>query len=205
MTVDGGTLRIEHVPWTSLTPDQSNPRNGDVDGIRESVQAHGVFRPIICADDLTILAGHHLYQALGELGHRDVPVIRLPVPAGSPEARKIMLVDNRLSDRAMYDTGLLLGLLDELDASEGLIGTGYSVSDLDDLRALMDDGPLDLGDGVPDRPSGGTRGRTIMLEFDRETFDMVRQQLNRLRVSLGVDSDSEVVRMLVGRAVRGGE
>jgi len=111
-----------------------NPRNGDTDAIKESVLLNGIYRPIICAEDLTILAGHHLYHALGELGIESVDVVRLPVPSSSEDAARIMLADNRIADRGNYDEGMLLSLLIELDAGDGLTGTGY---DDDDLLALI--------------------------------------------------------------------
>jgi ParB-like chromosome segregation protein Spo0J len=128
-------LTVERVPWDSLTQHPRNPRNGDVEAIKESILANGVYRPVIVAADGTILAGHHLWLALGELGRTQCDIVRLPIHPASTEATRILLADNRTADLGNYDDGLLARLLADLDADTGLIGTGY---DHDDLAALLD-------------------------------------------------------------------
>lgn len=124
---DLGPLEVERVPWSSLRPHPRNPRNGDVEAITESVLVNGVYRPIYCASDLTILAGHHLYQALGELAVEDVDIIRLPISPDTHEATRIMVADNRTADLGVYDDGLLMDLIRDLaDTAIGIAGTGYT-------------------------------------------------------------------------------
>jgi hypothetical protein len=128
-------LTIERVPWADLKPHTANARNGDVDAIAESVVENGVYRPIVCAKDGTILAGHHLYYALGQLGDRpEVDIVRLDVDPGSTEATKIMIADNRTADLGGYDDGLLLALLQSLDDTAG---TGYLETDVTSLADLL--------------------------------------------------------------------
>jgi len=202
MTIDPVALEVEQVAWGRLRPHPANPRNGDVQGIKESVRLHGVYRPLVVADNYTVLAGNHLYAALGELGYQTVPVIRLPLPADSAEAMRIMLVDNRMSDRGEYDLGVLLGLLEDLEAVSGLVGTGYTPSDLTDLKSLIEE-PLDLGDGVPDGDGKDVSGRRMLtLDFDSVTYATVMQMLTRARGTLGVDSNSLVVLTLLRDAVQ---
>lgn len=139
-------LKVERVPWDSLVQHPRNPRNGDVDAIVESVRANGVYRPIIIASDGTILAGHHLWMALGEIGAKAVDVVRIPVHPASTEALRILLADNRTADRGTYDDGLLVQLLKEVDEMAGLVGTGYVVDDLDRMLAVIDE-PVSFGSG----------------------------------------------------------
>lgn len=171
-----GTLQVERVPYGTLKPHKENPRTGDVDAIIESITINGVFRPVICASDYTILAGHHLYQALGELGHDDVDVVRIPVAPDSAEARKVMLADNRTSDLAGYDDGLLLGLLKDLTADgNDLLGTGWSVEyDLPFLERKVE---ADLRFGVDQQ--GAIDEFDKIAGFDtskpgKEYFDVIR-------------------------------
>lgn len=144
------SLTIERVPWGDLQPHPSNPRNGDVDAIVESVRASGVYRPIITAQDGTILAGHHLWAALGELHHTHCDIVRLPVHPASADARRILLADNRTADLGTYDDGLLAQLLRELDQEAGLVGTGYTP---DDLTHLLNDIDTPLGFGGTPEPT----------------------------------------------------
>ncbi|MCU0279550.1 MAG: ParB N-terminal domain-containing protein [Candidatus Nanopelagicales bacterium] len=124
-------LTVERVPWDTLKAHPDNPRNGDTDAIVESITTTGVYRPIYVAKDGTILAGHHLWYALGELEQPEVDIIRLPYGPRSQQAKRIMLVDNRTADLGNYDDGLLLKVLEELKATElGLQGTGYDLAAL---------------------------------------------------------------------------
>ena len=61
-------------PVDQIRQHQKNPKNGDIDAIAESITVNGCFRPIYAQRSSgTILAGHHLYQALLSLGAADVP------------------------------------------------------------------------------------------------------------------------------------
>lgn len=129
-------MEIETVPWDTLKPHHRNARNGDVDAIVASVRANGVYRPVITASDGTILAGHHLWYALGELRRKQVDIVRLPLDPDGPEALRLMVADNRTSDLGRYDEGLLVELLGIVERADGgLDGTGYSD---EDLQALID-------------------------------------------------------------------
>jgi len=151
---DLGPLQVERVPWSSLRPHPRNPRNGDVEAIAESVVVNGVYRPVYCAEDLTILAGHHLYQALGELASDEVDVIRLPINPDSPEATRIMLADNRTADLGLYDEGLLMELIRDLAATTiGIAGTGYTEDTIP--------GAIDPPNFDPDAESITIHGLTI--------------------------------------------
>jgi len=143
-------LDIRRVKWDDLRPHPSNARNGDIEAIAESVRVSGVYRPIIVAQEGTILAGHHLWFALGELGHPEVDIVRLPIRPDSPAALRIMVADNRTSDLGNYDRGLLAELLTTLDNDTGLIGTGYSGDDLTRLLNNIATPPLP----DPDPPTG---------------------------------------------------
>lgn len=130
------TLTAESVAIDSLRPHPHNPRNGDTDAIQESLRVNGQYKPIVVADDGTILAGNHTYAAAAALGWDAISVVRLPVAADSEAATRIMLADNRTSDLGRYDDAQLAELLQLLDADTGLIGTGYDSDDLSDLLAL---------------------------------------------------------------------
>jgi len=128
-------MQIETVPWDSLKPHQANPKNGDVDAIVQSVLRNEVYRPVITANDGTILAGHHLWYALGELRRDRVDIVRLDVDPDSARARRIMIADNRTADLGSYDDGLLVELLQQLQKDDDLLGTGFTE---DDLHELLD-------------------------------------------------------------------
>ena len=136
-------LTTEIVALSTLQQFPGNPRNGDVELIAESIQVNGQYKPLIVATDGTILAGNHTFQALLSQGHTETAVIRLAVEAGSVEAKRIILADNRTSDVGAhkYDDGLLLDLLNDVGP---LLGTGYNDYDVNDLSPVFtpeDDNP----------------------------------------------------------------
>lgn len=159
MTASAPDLQVQRVPWDSLMQHPRNPRNGDVEAIKRSIMVNGVYRPIIACQDGTILAGHHLWTALGELGHEDVSVIFLDVHPASTEATRIMVADNRTADLGTYDDGLLASLLKDIDSEAGLIGTGYTEDDFTRLLESITDPPH--GFGTDDDTRCSCCGQTI--------------------------------------------
>lgn len=140
----------------ALRPHPRNARNGDVDAIAESLRVNGQYRPIVIAADGTILAGNHTYMAALSIGWDVIAAVRLDIAPDSPEARRIMLADNRTADLGNYDRGLLADLLTDLNIEVGLIGTGYTDDDL--IRLLHD-----INDPIPDpEPDDGGGGGGII-------------------------------------------
>lgn len=127
------------VPIEKIRPHPSNPRNGDVDAIVESIRINGLYRPLyVQLGTGYILAGNHTYAALMELGAERVPVITLDI--SDEEASRILLVDNKTADLGGYDYGLLVELLHELEnTDQALLGTGYVEDDLHHLELLANE------------------------------------------------------------------
>ncbi|MGW7579802.1 ParB N-terminal domain-containing protein [Kitasatospora sp. NPDC054768] len=122
------------VPIGDLTRYHRNPRRGDVLAVAESLRVHGQFKPIVVnrgsftGRPNEILAGNHTWDAARERGWEQIAVSWVDVDDDA--AAKIVIVDNRTSDLAGYDTELLadiLGSLPDLD------GTGYDQDAVDDL------------------------------------------------------------------------
>lgn len=136
----------------ALRPHPRNARNGDVDAIAESLRVNGQYRPIVIAADGTILAGNHTYMAAMSIGWDVIAAVRIDIDPDGPEARRIMLADNRTADLGNYDRGLLADLLTDLNLEVGLIGTGYTD---DDLIRLLHDINDPISDPEPDPEPGG--------------------------------------------------
>jgi DNA modification methylase len=109
-----------------------NPRRGWVDGIADSLRRHGQLRPaVVNRRNNEVLIGNHMLMAARMIGWGALDV--LYVDLEDDEARRLMLLDNRLADVADYDLEELLSMLESV---EDLDGTGYDQSYLD---ALLDD------------------------------------------------------------------
>lgn len=129
--------RYRRVPVDELLPHPRNPRRGDVAAIRESIQ-HNDFVGAILVQRSTgyVIAGRHRLTAAVEEGATDVPVLEVDVDDDT--ALRILLADNRTSDRAGYDDSTLAELLRDIGAGDGTLeGTGWSFDDFRQLEAEL--------------------------------------------------------------------
>ena len=148
------TLAQLRVPIESLQPYPANPRRGDVDAIKRSLEHHGQYRPIVVNERTRqVLAGNHTLRAASELGWREIAATFVDVD--DEQAARIVLVDNRTNDVAGYDDRELVELLQSLPDFDG---TGYDDDDVEQLLASLHDEP-DLDDD--EQPTA-----------DRFTFDV---------------------------------
>ena len=116
---------IEIVPISGLSLHPENPRRGAVEEISKSIVEHGQYRPIVVQRSTGfVLAGNHTLMAAREVGMPEIAVTYLDVD--DAEARRILLVDNRIADAGTYDDATLLSLLRQSESEYGsLAGTGY--------------------------------------------------------------------------------
>lgn len=127
------------VPIDSVRPHPENARQGDVGALCESLERNGQYAPIeYRRESGEIVVGNHRWKAAKALGWSEIAAI--PLDISETQARRILLVDNRTSDLATYDTAQLLATISRMDT---LDGTGF---DLDDLEEIIRDAstPLDL-------------------------------------------------------------
>ena len=123
------------VPLDGLTPYGKNPRQGNVEAIKESLQHHGQYKPIVVRTGTNeILAGNHTAKAARELGWTDIAATFVDVT--DDQAARIVLVDNRTNDLAGYDDALLQQLLESLP---DLDGTGFQPADLENFTDGAED------------------------------------------------------------------
>ena len=129
-------MELKEVDIDSIKEYPNNPRLGDIEKITESLETHGQYRPLtVNQNTMEILTGNHTWLAMKELGWEKALVTFIDVD--EEKAKKIVLVDNRLSDIADYDTDILTNMLQ--DMVEDLVGTGYVLDDLDELLNNVDD------------------------------------------------------------------
>lgn len=177
------TLRPLEVPVGELRPYAANPRNGDTEALRASLEAHGQYRPVVVRKGTgEILAGNHTYAAAVELGWDRIAATFVDVD--EDEAKRIVLVDNRTSDLAGYDDGALVALLQSLPDTAG---TGFAAGDLE--RLLSDIAPLEPA--APEAPAAPRTSPGDLIE------------LGRHRLLCGdATSEADVTRLLDGDAPR---
>jgi len=119
------------VPLSELKRYPSNPREGDIGAISESLRVLGQYRPIVVNSRTNqILKGNHTAAAASALGWSEIAVVWVDVT--DDEAAKIVLADNRIADKATYDDDMLVATIAKLDSLEG---SGFDAEDFADLRA----------------------------------------------------------------------
>jgi hypothetical protein len=117
------------VPISELRAHPRNPRRGDLEAIKESLERHGQYRPVVANRRTNeVLAGNHTLLAARALGFERIAVSYVDVD--DDQAKRILLADNRTNDLAGYDGHALVELLEELPELEG---TGYDRAALDEL------------------------------------------------------------------------
>lgn len=120
----------ETVPIDLIKIAGINPRQGDVGAITESLKEFGQYRPIVVnKQTMNIVAGNHTWQAAKSLNWTHIAVTYIDVTP--MDELKVILIDNRSSDLANYNTNDLRDIL----ATVKLAGTGFNSADLGDIIA----------------------------------------------------------------------
>lgn len=169
-------LKIQEIPLKNIALLAGNPRRGNIDAVAESMEANGVYQPVIInkgthtGRDMEVIAGNHRVQAAQKLGLETIPAIVLDIT--DSEAKRIALADNRTSDLAEYDAQALLDMLDDLD---DLVGTGYDLDDLDELRADLEEIAEEI------EPEKDTEGGSLEEQFGTPPSPPYRRAAGRGR------------------------
>ena len=127
-----GTQEI--APIRSLRPHPRNYRKHPEDQLAHlarSLQQYGFYRPVVVANDNTVLAGHGLLDAAKSIGLTEAPIIRFAFGPDDPIALKLVVADNEIGRLAEIDDRTMTELLKELlAAQEELLGTGFNEEQL---------------------------------------------------------------------------
>jgi len=167
-------LNVIYRDITTLNLDPANPRLHSKKQIRQiarSIEVFGFNVPVLIDGQCKVIAGHGRLLACRELGWSEVPTLCLDhlTPA---QTRAFMIADNRLSEIASWDDGLLAEQLKDLsvlglDFSLDVVGFEMSEIELrigtrDDLPAKAD-APADAEPEVPSGPRVSKPGDLWLL------------------------------------------
>lgn len=98
-----------------------------------SITMFGQIRPIVVDDDLTILAGNGLYEALTRMGWEKADILKVPGLTEN-QKKKLMLADNKIYGLGVDDHNTLDAFLSEL--KDDLDIPGF---DEDILKSMVSD------------------------------------------------------------------
>lgn len=200
---------IERVPIGSLKPHPRNPRQGDVDSVMASLKEHGQYKPLVVNGRAplkdVIAAGHHTWLAARKLGWEEIGIVRVNVD----EAKhlQIMLIDNKTSDAGTYDDAILAEVLAELAGVEMLDGTGYSVTEFQDLidtvRTSSEGSSANLEEMLAAMPKTEFKTkskREEYLEEEEQNEDRAAANTNRGAGKAAKSEDSDEIDDIEGNA-----
>jgi site-specific DNA-methyltransferase (adenine-specific) len=107
-------LDVKEIDINNLQPWEDNPRQNDhaVVAVAESITRFGFNVPILCDQNLTIIAGHTRWKAAKKLDLTTVPVIIIEMT--SEKRRAFAIADNKLAELADWDMPKLRDALETL-------------------------------------------------------------------------------------------
>lgn len=191
-------------PINDFTTHPRNVRQGDIGAICESLEAHGQYRPIVVQRSTGfVLAGNHTWMAAKQLGWQQVAATF--VDCDDAQALRILLVDNRANDLAMYDDKALADVLRDLTTTElGLDGSLFSGDDLDDLLYRLEGsaGLAQQGTSLSDEADNYAAHdtRSLVIPMAVAEFTQIVAKLAEIRKSLDLPDNSAAIKHLVDDA-----
>ncbi len=157
-TIAWPAKKISMISTNSLVGYENNSRTHSEEQIKQieaSIQEWGWTMPILIDEKNIVLAGHARLLAASNLGINEVPCI-VASNWSDPQKKAYVIADNKLSDNAGWDDGLLaaeFGDLKELGYNVEL--TGFSLGEISKLNFDSKDGNTDPDD-VPETPEEPT-------------------------------------------------
>jgi ParB-like chromosome segregation protein Spo0J len=147
----GQDITVEYIPLSDINPADKNPKDHDIGQIYLSMKRHGfVNLPLINSATDKLLAGHGRLETLqaikleGEWVPDRIKVREdgewlVPCMVGvniedEGEALAYLVADNRLTEIGGYHTDELIDTINDiLENTNNLDGTGFDLSDIEDM------------------------------------------------------------------------
>ena len=137
-------MKIEKINIDKIKPYENNAKlhpPEQIEQIKKSIQEFGNNDPIAIDENGVIIEGHGRYQALKELGFKEIEVIRLS-HLSDEQKKAYSLIHNKLTMNTDFDYNILdseLAYINEIDMS--VFGFELSISDegFDTEFSLTDD------------------------------------------------------------------
>lgn len=131
-------LQVQEIELSKLHPWEDNPRRNEqaVDAVVESIRSFGFNVPILCDQNLTIIAGHTRWKAAQKLCMTKAPVIVIEMT--DAQRRAFSIADNKTAEIADWDFPKLREVLEKL-RSEDVDIESLGFSDEEIRRLLLDE------------------------------------------------------------------
>lgn len=203
-------MKVQTLQTDKLVEYPNNARIGDVNALADSLTTNGQYRPIVVQKSTNyVLAGNHLLKAALKLGWTEIDAVIVDVD--DIAAKKIVLSDNRTAELGGYNEEALAELLASLTDFDG---TGYSLDDLDDLIAGVEEAeaenetaeqkynlPTTESNNITHIKSIAERAaayesmtrRQIIMQFSNANFVWAVEQMTAIRNTHGFEDNSQLL------------
>jgi len=153
-------------PITELQLLPGNPRRGDIDGVKRSLEAFGQRKPIVVRrSDSVVIAGNHTLQAAQALGWDEIAVVW--VDDDEVTSKAFALADNRTAELGDYDEEALADLINDVGSlNPGLLeSSGWDDKAVKELldRVEQIELPTDVDEVPEDVPAVSKLGDVWLL------------------------------------------
>jgi len=198
-------------PITELQLLPGNPRRGDIDAVKRSLEAFGQRKPIVVRrSDSVVIAGNHTLQAAQALGWDEIAVVW--VDDDEVTSKAFALADNRTAELGDYDEEALADLINDVGSlNPGLLeSSGWDDKAVKELldRVEQIELPSDVDD-VPDNvPAVSKLGDVWLLGDhrvmcgDSSNLEMIGKLLDSKTINMvftdppyGMDLDTDFSKM----------
>jgi len=182
-----GSMKVETVSLTALTPDPLNARKHskrNLDAIAASLSKFGQRKPIVVTHDGVVIAGNGTLEAASSLDWKEISIARAPKDWDENTVRAYALADNQTGALAEWDEDVLN------TAIEDLISEGWDITELGFDKAIEPE-VLSLEDAFASLPDGerpDATQMTFVLTLDQA--EIVKQAVEIAKKLKGFDLDT---------------
>ncbi len=171
-------MKIEKINIDKIKPYENNAKlhpPEQIEQIKKSMKEFGNNDPIAIDENGVIIEGHGRYEALKELGFKEIEVIRLSHLSGQ-QKKAYSLIHNKLTMNTDFDYNILdseLAYINEIDMS--VFGFELSISDEDfDTEFSLTD------DEKPSREQITFVLQREQLKFLENAMDKVKNEMTEI-------------------------
>jgi hypothetical protein len=214
-----GAIYVDYMALSKLVPATSNPKKHNFEELQASVKRFGFTQPLLMNEkDGRLVAGHGRMETLQQLkaaggsppgrvqvspdGEWLVPVLRGVSFTDEAEAKAYLLADNRLTEIGGWDDAALSEMLKELEDVNGLVGVGFTVSEVDKLLKSSDP---DVAGATGDSPEEKFQRfqnadiKQVVLYFEGAEYDRVVARLAAIQAEHKLATNTDAVLLLLDR------
>ena len=135
-------LKVEYYPIDSIQPYENNAKihtPEQIEQIKTSIKEFGMNDPIaIWSEDNIIIEGHGRLMACKELGHTEVPIIRLD-DLTDDQRKAYTLIHNQTTMNTGFDIDILNEELENIEFDMSDFGFEIELDDIEDETEIIED------------------------------------------------------------------